>query len=409
MEPDDSIFRVLPGPGNVLYVTGLLEAGSFIKFRRVLNANPRTRTIYLASPGGLVLEGYLIGTTVRERKLATYVEYLCASACTLILASGIDRAAAPEAEIGFHQSHTQLPDGSIQAASLANAEPEISPPDLSSDFLQRSALEKAGIAEDFIAKVLDTPFDSMWYPPKSELVTSRILTRLSRGGEVAILPELGRSRGAIETMISAKPLWQQVRAEDAALFNRGIDIAWRASQSGASDRLALFEAHGLLAETLVPRLATAQDSLVEDFVRMAAGQTGRARANGTPLCMLDLQTSWGRDEDVEQIVSEETPLFARLLDSKRPVVAPMSPRRARRAIAPVLSEVAAGGSPVLGENCEAGERVVERIAQLPPRKRIAAFRALITLGLKQEEKSPQGGRSSPGGQRTPETASQALT
>lgn len=403
MEPEDSIFRVLPGPGNVLYVTGLLEAGSFIKFRRVLNANPRTRTIYLASPGGLVLEGYLIGTTVRERKLATYVEYLCASACTLILASGVDRAVAPDAEIGFHQSHTQLPDGSIQAASLANADPGISPPDLSSDFLQRSALEKAGVSEEFIAKVLETPFDSMWYPSKSELVTSRLLTRHSKGGEVAILPELGRSRGAIEAMLSTRPLWQQVRAQDTGLFELGIDLAWRASQSGASDRLALFEAHGLLAETLVPRLATAQDKLVEDFIRMAAGQTERARNNGTPLCMLDLQTSWGRDEDVELIVAEEAPLFARLLDASRPVVPPMSPRRARRVIAPVLAEVAAGGSPVLGENCEAGERVVERIAQLPPRKRIAAFRALVTLGLKQEAKAPEGGRGQPSGRHPPET------
>lgn len=385
IEPDDTVFRVLPGPGNVLYVTGLLEAGSFIKFRRVLNAHPRTRTIYLASPGGLVLEGYLIGSTVRERKLATYVEYLCASACTLILASGTDRAVAPGAQIGFHQSHTRLPDGSIQAESLASAELGAPTPDLSSDFLQRTAFERAGITEDFITRALETPFDAMWYPTKADLLAARIVTRSSAGGEVKILPELGRNRETLLALMIRDPLWGQVQLKEPALFERAVDMAWRASQSGASDRLALFEAHGYLAETLVPRLATAQDVLVEDFIRMASGQTRRAQGNGIPMCMMDTLSSWAREGDVEAIVAEESPLFARMLDQPEPVVTSMTVRRARKIIAPIIRNVAAGNGLFSGDDCEAGGRLVERISELPPKKRIAAFRALITLGLKSQD------------------------
>jgi hypothetical protein len=378
-EPDDAVFRVTPGPANTLYVQGFLEAGSFIKFRRVLGAHPRTRTVYLASPGGLVLEGYLIGTTVRERGLATYVEYLCASACTLILASGKDRAAAPDAVIGFHQSHTVAPDGSIHAQSVAAA-PAHSATDLNPDVLQRSAFERAGVSAAFIAQALATPFDTMWYPTPAEMEAAGVFTRRSAGNEVALLPGLGRSRDEITALMLGSTLWARVRQRDETLFALAGQRAFRLSQAGASDTIALFEAHELLGEALLPKIATAPEKTVDAFLTAALSAISRSRNAGGPRCLRDVTAPRGGDAEVREIMEAEAPLFLDLLSASANPVPRMSRSRARSILRPIIrQEGHTSGSPA-HMGCEQRERIIERIAALPPAKRIRAFRALSILG-----------------------------
>jgi len=87
-----------------LVLSGNLGAGSADKIRAVLDQEPDIQTLVLETPGGRVGEAALIAKLVRERKLKTYVENHCESACTVILLAGMDRAVTANARIGFHRA-----------------------------------------------------------------------------------------------------------------------------------------------------------------------------------------------------------------------------------------------------------------------------------------------------------------
>jgi hypothetical protein len=82
---DDKIKIKLSEDGKVIFVAGEFVAGSYRKFARILKSAPAVRTVHLGSPGGIVLEGFLMSALVRERKLNTYVETACSSSCTQVL------------------------------------------------------------------------------------------------------------------------------------------------------------------------------------------------------------------------------------------------------------------------------------------------------------------------------------
>lgn len=74
---------------------------------------------YLDSPGGNVVEAMKIGRILRGRQIGTFVtsDSYCASACVLLLAAGVHRAAAGPVEIHSFYSPGFLGTGDFAGAS----------------------------------------------------------------------------------------------------------------------------------------------------------------------------------------------------------------------------------------------------------------------------------------------------
>lgn len=98
-------------------ISGEIVEGDGAKFVALFAArrmNPGA-TVSLTSDGGLLGEAAIIGLTIRERGLVTYVpKGNCYSACALIWLGGAKLVRHPKSEIGFHQAfdrRTSVPQG----------------------------------------------------------------------------------------------------------------------------------------------------------------------------------------------------------------------------------------------------------------------------------------------------------
>ena len=98
-------------------ISGEIVEGDGAKFAALFASrrmNPEA-TVSLVSDGGLLGEAAVIGLTIRERGLVTYVpKGNCNSACALIWLGGTKLFRHPKSEIGFHQAFdrkTSVPQG----------------------------------------------------------------------------------------------------------------------------------------------------------------------------------------------------------------------------------------------------------------------------------------------------------
>jgi hypothetical protein len=78
----------------------------------------------------------------------------------LLFLAGVERSASPLAQIGFHQPNF----------------PGLSPQDRQ-DIIQSNSQDyrEAGMAEGFIARIMATPPDKMWYPSNEEMTAAGVL------------------------------------------------------------------------------------------------------------------------------------------------------------------------------------------------------------------------------------------
>jgi hypothetical protein len=362
-EPGNEVLSVRPSAdGTRLLVKGWLDVGSFLKFRRVLAANPGVRTVILASAGGLVQEGVLIGSTIREAKLDTRVETICASACTLLVVAGRERSAAPEAWIGFHRARA-APRSAASSLDELPTDPDI---------LQRGTLRRAGIDPVFIEAALNVPEDDIWFPDAKTLVSAGVLT---------IVPDAASPSSyattEIETAIADEmrktSLWKLVEAKDSAGFAKALGLAWRLSTAGADQATALAEAQSALGRASVVRLASAPDTLALGMLRSMASTDPMDCANsglGARLAFATLQ-------------QEQAPLWEGVLQSSSAVDPPSADDAHRALRRPILAVRRAypgvNRASEIETRCRAGIALLREIAHLGERKRVAAFRAYAVL------------------------------
>lgn len=98
---------------NQLVLTGAIDIGSAERFaNEVESITEYVETVVLNSPGGSVTDALEISKLIREKEWTTKVETggLCASACPLIFAGGVERIADNAAAIGVHQIYSARED-----------------------------------------------------------------------------------------------------------------------------------------------------------------------------------------------------------------------------------------------------------------------------------------------------------
>jgi ATP-dependent protease ClpP protease subunit len=360
--------------GKVIYIVGELMPGSYGKFNRALRANPDAKTVYLASPGGLVMDGFLIASLVRSRGLDAYVEHYCASACTQIFAAGKHRILGRDAQLGYHQSYIEGQGGTPEAAGGRS--------NRGTSFLEMS-YRRSGMPDEFINRALETPPSEMWLPSRDELTEAGIVTDFLEVPTVAPDAKLFHTKLAVSQARPDSPLWNALLASEPELYEEVTLDAWRHANSGLTPSQAWQSVRTDVTDKLDPRFAMSSEDLVDRFTTymddVAKFERDRDYLGCTPEA-LDPVT--GTDADIAEYELQADRLYAELLGFTEWREAP----NRKSARANIESHVASWlvDSSVIDpiqwfrtDHCVLGLQIFEAIAMLEPEDRDQTMRDLI--------------------------------
>ena len=375
----------LSADGRAIYIVGPIMDGSFLQFDALLQTAPLVRTVYLASPGGLTIEGRLISALVRKRQLGTYVETYCASACTQVFVAGHERVLGPHGELGFHQAigidergrTTQVTGVTRRALSPHSVF------GVSGNDTLRLAYQNAGIAPGFIAAALARPHNQIWLPSAAELRTAQVITRQAERAEFAPPPG-AQSPGQIGAILANLPFWQRAKGQLPAAHADAAQAVWRRVNSGTPMDAAISTARAGLVIAAWPLLARADDQLAGAMLKLYAEAARRQRLGGYPLCQsADLIVDTPDSQLDPAFEAAEDQLLIALFDTPRPE-APLSPAAAQQIFAKeVVPQLIAGleftGAGSAQTSCQTGFAMFEAIDRLPAGTRVTAYRALLSL------------------------------
>lgn len=375
----------LSADGATVYIIGAITDGSFLRFDALLLGAPKVKTVFLASPGGLTLEARLISALVRKRGLNTYVEHYCASACTQVFVAGRERTIGPEGELGFHQAVGIDATGETSALAAASTR-QLSPATVfginGNDTLQL-AYEQAGIDQPFIAKALARGHDAMWVPEPAELRQSHVITRQADQPGLAV-PAGSLSHAELRTMLAPRPLWRAAATVLPAAYTEGLGEAWRRANTGSEIEPAISAGRAAIVLAAWPLLATASDPVLDRMLSLYADAARSQRGHGYPQCKEALDDNPGPVDALDrEFESSEDQLLIELFSAQVRVAA-LSTKQARktfdRDVVPAMAQgYLAIDAKSTSASCRLGFKIFEAIDQLPGKKRIRAYRALLSL------------------------------
>ena len=384
--PTKATPRIFLSPdGTTVYIVGAIMDDSFLRFDALLLNAPRVKTVFLASPGGLTLEGRLIAALVRKRGLNTYVEHYCASACTQVFVAGRQRVLGPEGELGFHQAVGVDESGETSALMAASTRKlsTVTVFGVNGNDTLRLAYEQAGIDQPFIAKALARGHDDMWVPSPAELSASHVITRQADHAEVPP-PDDSFTRAQIAAMLEAQPMWRAAATALPAAYGEGLKDAWRRVNTGSEIGSAISSGRAAIVIAAWPLLATSSDPLLSRMLTLYADSARDQRARGYPMCKESLEDDAAPINPLDRAFEgAEDALLIELFGTSQRMPA-LSAKDARKTfdhdVVPVMV-----GSYVLTDvkstssSCRLGFRIFEAIDQLPAKKRVKAYRALLSL------------------------------
>jgi hypothetical protein len=279
-EPVDSILRVEAAEnGQAIVVTGSLMDGSYAKIKRMVDATPKATTLILNSEGGRSYEGAMVANLVHKRKLNTHVEHFCMSACTSILAAGQVRTLGPGARVGFHQART----GAAMFGGDARAGAELG------DAFMTNAYKKAGVDPAFIKRVIDVPWNDMWFPAQSELLRVRFVTALSPNTP-PFKPTGKFLRNDVRTELLSKPFWKQAFATKPELFEQSVDMAWASAVLNGNKTKLNQKAIAFLSSRLSDQLIDMPDDALGAMVTTLATEFSNDAKDNKAYCTSDWLT-----------------------------------------------------------------------------------------------------------------------
>jgi hypothetical protein len=159
--------RTLRG-GAEIEVSGPITWGLAQQVNAALTQAPNARVVHLDSLGGRVGVALNIADIVAARHLDTYVNHLCASACTLIFLAGRQRWIGERGRLGFHS-------GTVAGAVNRFA-----------DVGFRRWYERDGVPSAFLDHVFRTPPTELWFPTRDELASAHVTTGVAVDGIFAV-------------------------------------------------------------------------------------------------------------------------------------------------------------------------------------------------------------------------------
>jgi hypothetical protein len=271
------VLTVLNG-GTEIEVSGGIDFGTASELETLLNAAPAVRVIDLASPGGWVGEAENVRDLIRARRLATYTDADCSSACTVIYMAGYPRYLGPGGKLGFHRYF--FPGQTPERDADVNQEGE-------------QDLVREGVSADFAAKVFSTPSERIWKPDRATLLSARVVTQEVDGMAFAAAATAGRpvTREGIEKQLQGITGFAALRRADPTAYAQVIEAMETGIRNGSSLEEVLTEARAPLATAMDRFRKVAEDGIQ---VRIAAIESEEARtlaADHPDLCLAMLNGS----------------------------------------------------------------------------------------------------------------------
>lgn len=361
--------------GHAIIVHGTLREGAADEITKILDATPGATSLVLNSNGGRLLEAERVAAEVRKRNLDTYVEDLCASACTYVFLAGKDRAATPNARIGFHQP------------SFPGAD----------DRTKHTATEKmlavyrtAGLPETFIKRVGATPHEDMWYPNRDELITANVVTRVSLGGEAATSSVWMRSKPELLLMLNSIPLYKAIEKRFPGSLAIIADRAWSAKERGANDADVFNQMRATVSEIYPKMIKTVDVPTLDVFVKLMIDQTTAARAVSTEACTKFLAGQLDITKTLpKELAEREQRFMLDALSSSPTSLPPPSQADASRAIRSASSHMPQKYRDVIANptaytnqpalRCDATIAFYQAVSELPSDERHIALRAIFQV------------------------------
>jgi len=247
----------------------MLREGSAKEIVNLLDSAPSVHTLVLSSKGGRLLEGKLLATAVVQRALDTYVEDICVSTCTFVFLAGKERAATPNAKVGFH------------SPSFSGENPELQ--QAGTEFMI-DVYRNAGLPKQFLDRVRTTPAADMWYPTRDELIAARVVTRFSLGGETTTLFSQIPSKAEMLLVARGVPLWQSLERRFPDLLVTAVDRGWKAKEQGSNDNQIATAMRSAVADLIPVLLRESNTDIIEKFVALIVDQMRTARAVSFEAC-----------------------------------------------------------------------------------------------------------------------------
>lgn len=374
-DPLGSFQVMVSSDGRSVLVSGVLREGSAKAIQNILEAAPGATTLVLSSNGGRLAEAKALAEFVRAKQLDTYVEQACVSACTFVFLAGRDRAATPNAKIGFH------------APSFPGDDP------LTIEAGRQFAMavyRAAGLPEAFIARALPSDSKEMWYPTRDELIEVRVLTRLSFGGETAIGFAHIRSKPDLLLLMRQIPLYAALEARFPDVVASAVDQAWSVHQKGGSDAEVRNAMRQVIGNVYSRLLVQSNDSARLSYVQLFLDQIKAVRAIGYEACGLYLDGKLDITAVLPKPYQEREAAWLLAAVSSPPESMPKRNRLTlERAVAQVLSKLPPAYADVAAEptryaarpnlRCDSAIALYEAAVSFPSETRAAALEGLLTV------------------------------
>lgn len=383
-KPDGGAKLSLSPDGQTVYLVGMIMEGSFHKFDDLIRNAPKLRTVYLSSAGGYTIEARLIAALVRKRKLDTYVEFYCASACTQIFAAGGQRTIGPTAQVGFHQAVLVDSFGAPKRVRPRTDRKLTSTTvfGVNGNDTLRLAYELAGVSPGFIDKALSYGHENMWLPTAQELLEAHVATRRADKSELSPPPG-GSTRDEVSAKLLQSPLWRAALDRSPRIANAAIDETWRASNSGYSLEEATAAGRSTLVLDATKTIHRAPDVILNRSLTLYAGSARSQRQRGYPACKGQIGSAYEPSaEDLEFERREDALITDFLMSNDRvPQMDGIEATRifSREVLPKLLDFYRSANLDGKEGKCRLGYRTFEAIDAMPPKQRIKAYRALLSL------------------------------
>lgn len=270
-QPGPAVSLQIRVDGKSVALKGGMNDGAAEALTKALDLAPSVTIVVLDSTGGWVREGNLIAKLISDRKLNTYVEHECTSACTIAFLAGKERAAEPRARIGFHSFR------SIGATDNDRGSSNIE--------TVKKTYRQAGLTQNFTDRIAGVSTDKVWYPSHEEMLTEGVLTRTSLGGETATFATTFPNREKLVAEFKKVPAFDALSLKYPHDFENITDKAWaqvKARKSDAEVMAAGREQVTLLVGKLLP---IASDASLVDFNRLVLDQAEALGRKSTAACV----------------------------------------------------------------------------------------------------------------------------
>jgi hypothetical protein len=187
-----------------------------------------------------------------------------------VFLAGNDRAATPNARLGFHRPSL----GGATSSAL----------DLATEGML-SIYREAGIPQAFLDRVASTDSDNMWYPSSRELEEAGVINRVSLGGETSAIGFVkGTSRRELEFAFRELPMMRSLEKHFPGTIEEAVQAAWLERNQGGVDAAVSSAARTVVGERYPKILAAADDASLDEFAKIMVAQFRAARDISVEAC-----------------------------------------------------------------------------------------------------------------------------